>query len=153
MREKVGNYSGVTVDSKIGIFKYKDYTIQIADLPGTYSLTEYTPEELYVREYVFDHHPDVVLNIVDASNLERNLFLTTQLIDMNLPMVMALNMFDELEHNHDKLDVKMLSRMLGFPIVPTVSSKGAGIEDVMKNIVDVYENMEQNTKHPHQLWR
>lgn len=149
MREKVGNYSGVTVDSKIGIFKYKDYTIQIADLPGTYSLTEYTPEELYVREYVFDHHPDVVLNIVDASNLERNLFLTTQLIDMNLPMVMALNMFDELEHNHDKLDVKMLSRMLGFPIVPTVSSKGAGIEDVMKNIVDVYENMEQNTKHIH----
>lgn len=149
MREKVGNYSGVTVDSKIGIFKYKDYTIQIADLPGTYSLTEYTPEELYVREYVFDHHPDVVLNIVDASNLERNLFLTTQLIDMNLPMVMALNMFDELEHNHDKLDVEMLSRMLGFPIVPTVSSKGAGIEDVMKNIVDVYENMEQNTKHIH----
>ena len=149
MREKVGNYSGVTVDSKIGVFKYKDYTIQIADLPGTYSLTEYTPEELYVREYVFDKHPDVVLNIVDASNLERNLFLTTQLIDMNVPMVMALNMFDELEQNHDKLDVEMLSRMLGFPIVPTVSSKGSGIEDVMKNIVDVYENMEQNTKHIH----
>lgn len=149
MREKVGNYSGVTVDSKIGIFKYKDYTIQIADLPGTYSLTEYTPEELYVRDYVFNNHPDVVLNIVDASNLERNLFLTTQLIDMNVPMVMALNMFDELEHNHDKLDVEMLSRMLGFPIVPTVSSKGTGMVDVMKNIVDVYENLEQNTKHIH----
>ncbi len=149
MREKVGNYSGVTVDSKMGIFNYKDYTIQIVDLPGTYSLTDYTPEELYVREYIFESHPDVVLNIVDASNLERNLFLTTQLIDMNVPMVMALNMFDELEKNNDKLDIPMLSTMLGFPIVPTVSSKGTGMEDVMKNIVDVYENLEENTKHIH----
>ena len=149
MREKVGNYSGVTVDSKLGMFKYKDYTIRITDLPGTYSLTDYTPEELYVREHIFNNHPDVVLNIVDASNLERNLFLTTQLIDMNVPMVMALNMYDELEKNNDKLDVEMLSNMLGFPIVPTVSSKGSGIEEVMKCIVDVYENMEANTKHIH----
>ena len=149
MREKVGNYSGVTVDSKLGVFKYKDYTIRITDLPGTYSLTDYTPEELYVREHIFNNHPDVVLNIVDASNLERNLFLTTQLIDMNVPMVMALNMYDELEKNDDKLDVEMLSNMLGFPIVPTISSKGSGIEDVMKHIVDVYENLEANTKHIH----
>lgn len=149
MREKVGNYSGVTVDSKLGVFKYKDYTIRITDLPGTYSLTDYTPEELYVREHIFNNHPDVVLNIVDASNLERNLFLTTQLIDMNVPMVMALNMYDELEKNNDKLDVEMLSNLLGFPIVPTISSKGSGIEEVMKNIVDVYENMEANTKHIH----
>lgn len=149
MREKVGNYSGVTVDSKLGVFKYKDYTIRIFDLPGTYSLTDYTPEELYVREHIFNNHPDVVLNIVDASNLERNLFLTTQLIDMNVPMVMALNMYDELEKNNDTLDVEMLSKMLGFPIVPTVSSRGNGIEDVMKHIVDVYENLEANTKHIH----
>ncbi len=149
MREKVGNYSGVTVDSKTGYFKYHDYTIRIVDLPGTYSLTDYTPEELYVRKHIFDNHPDVVLNIVDASNLERNLFLTTQLIDMNMPMVMALNMYDELEKNNDTLDLAALSKMLGFPIVPTISSKGFGIEEVMRMIVEIYENLEENSKHIH----
>jgi len=149
MREKVGNYSGVTVDSKVGYFKYKDYTIALADLPGTYSLTEYTPEELYVRQYIMEQHPDIVLNIADASNLERNLSLTTQLIDMNVPMVMALNMYDELEKNGDKLDIATLSELFGFPIVPTVSSRGTGIEEVMARIVDVYENLEEHTKHVH----
>lgn len=149
LREKVGNYSGVTVDSKLGYFKYKDYTIELADLPGTYSLTEYTPEELYVRQYIMEQHPDIVLNIADASNLERNLFLTTQLIDMNVPMVMALNMYDELEKNGDKLDVETLSELFGFPIIPTISSKGVGIEQVMQNIVDVYEHLETITKHIH----
>ena len=149
MREKVGNYSGVTVDSKLGYFKFKDYTIALADLPGTYSLTEYTPEELYVRQYIMEQHPDIVLNIADASNLERNLFLTTQLIDMNVPMVMALNMYDELEKNGDKLDLDTLSELFGFPIVPTVSSKGIGIQEVMAKIVDLYENLEQHTKHIH----
>ncbi|MBR6175201.1 MAG: ferrous iron transport protein B [Bacteroidales bacterium] len=149
MREKVGNYSGVTVDSKVGYFRYKDYTIALADLPGTYSLTEYTPEELYVRQYIMEQHPDIVLNIADASNLERNLFLTTQLIDMNVPMVMALNMYDELEKNGDKLDIATLSELFGFPIVPTVSSRGTGIEEVMARIVDVYENLEEHTKHVH----
>ncbi|MBR3465821.1 MAG: ferrous iron transport protein B [Bacteroidales bacterium] len=149
MREKVGNYSGVMVDSKVGYFKYKDYTIALADLPGTYSLTEYTPEELYVRQYIMEQHPDIVLNIADASNLERNLFLTTQLIDMNVPMVMALNMYDELEKNGDKLDIATLSELFGFPIVPTVSSRGTGIEEVMARIVDVYENLEEHTKHVH----
>lgn len=149
LREKVGNYSGVTVDSKLGYFQYKDYTIVLADLPGTYSLTEYTPEELYVRQYIMEEHPDIVLNIADASNLERNLFLTTQLIDMNVPMVMALNMYDELEKNGDKLDIDTLSELFGFPIVPTVSSKGIGIQEVMAKIVDLYENLEQHTKHIH----
>ena len=149
MREKVGNYSGVTVDSKLGYFKYKDYTIALADLPGTYSLTEYTPEALYVRQYIMEQHPDIVLNIVDASNLERNLFLTTQLIDMNVPMVMALNMYDELEKNGDHLDLDTLSELFGFPIIPTISSKGKGIQDVMAKIVDLYENLEQHTKHVH----
>ena len=149
MREKVGNYSGVTVDSKLGYFKYKDYTIVLADLPGTYSLTEYTPEELYVRQYIMEQHPDIVLNVADASNLERNLFLTTQLIDMNVPMVMALNMYDELEKNGDKLDIVTLQELFGFPIIPTVSSKGTGIQDVMASIVNLYENLEQYTKHVH----
>ena len=149
MREKVGNYSGVTVDSKLGYFQYKDYTLALADLPGTYSLTEYTPEELYVRQYIMEQHPDIVLNIADASNLERNLFLTTQLIDMNVPMVMALNMYDELEKNGDQLDLDTLSELFGFPIIPTVSSKGTGIQEVMAKIVDLYENLEQHTKHVH----
>ena len=149
MREKVGNYSGVTVDSKLGYYKYQDYTIVIADLPGTYSLTEYTPEERYVREYIMEQHPDIVLDVVDASNLERNLFLTTQLIDMNVPMVMALNMYDELEKNGDKLDIDTLSELFGFPIIPTVSSRGTGIKEVMAKVVDLYENLEENTKHIH----
>ena len=149
MREKVGNYSGVTVDSKLGVFKHRGYTFNFVDLPGTYSLTEYSPEELYVRKYIFDNHPDVVLNIVDASNLERNLFLTTQLIDMNVPMVMGLNMYDELEKNGDKLDIEALSTMFGFPIIPTVSSKGTGIDKVLDSIIDVYENLNGVTKHIH----
>ena len=149
MREKVGNYSGVTVDSKLGYFHYKDYTIELADLPGTYSLTEYTPEERYVRQYIMEQHPDIVLDVADASNLERNLFLTTQLIDMNVPMVMALNMYDELEKNGDKLDLPTLSELFGFPIVPTISSRGTGIPEVMARIVDLYENLEQHTKHVH----
>ncbi|MBQ4355063.1 MAG: ferrous iron transport protein B [Bacteroidales bacterium] len=149
MREKVGNYSGVTVDSKLGYYHYQDYTIVVADLPGTYSLTEYTPEERYVREYIMEQHPDIVLDVVDASNLERNLFLTTQLIDMNVPMVMALNMYDELEKNGDKLDIDTLSELFGFPIIPTVSSRGTGIKEVMAKVVDLYENLEENTKHIH----
>lgn len=149
MREKVGNYSGVTVDSKLGVFKHRGYTFNFVDLPGTYSLTEYTPEELYVRRYIFDNHPDVVLNIVDASNLERNLFLTTQLIDMNVPMVMGLNMYDELAKNGDKLDIEALSTMFGFPIIPTVSSKGTGIDKVLDSIINVYENLSGVTKHIH----
>jgi ferrous iron transport protein B len=149
MREKVGNYSGVTVDAKVGRYQHNDYTIDIADLPGTYSLTEYTPEELYVRQYIMEEHPDIVLNIVDASNLERNLFLTTQLIDMNVPMVMALNMYDELERNGDQLDLPTLSELFGFPIIPTVSSRGTGITEVMSSIVNIYENLEKHTKHVH----
>ena len=149
MREKVGNYSGVTVDAKVGHYQHQDYTIEIADLPGTYSLTEYTPEELYVRQYIMEQHPDIVLNIADASNLERNLFLTTQLIDMNVPMVMALNMYDELERNGDQLDLPTLSELFGFPIIPTVSSRGKGIAEVMSRIVDLYENLEYHTKHIH----
>ncbi len=150
MREKVGNYSGVTVDSKMATVHHKGYTIRIVDLPGTYSLTEYSPEELYVRQYISEEHPDMVLNIVDAGNLERNLFLTTQLIDMNPRMIMALNMYDELQKSGDKLDYQSLSQMLGFPIIPTVSKSGQGIDEVLDAIIKVYTDDEgQYTKHIH----
>ena len=140
MREKVGNYSGVTVDSKIGTFYHRGYTINLVDLPGTYSLTEYSPEELYVRDFLDNHELDIILNIVNAGNLERNLYLTTQLIDRNQSMVMALNMYDELERSGDKLDHQALSRLLGFPIVPVVARNGWGIDNVLEAIVQVYEN-------------
>lgn len=149
LHEKVGNYSGVTVDSKIGTFFHRGYTINLVDLPGTYSLTEFSPEELYVRSFLTEQHPDVVLNIVNAGNLERNLFLTTQLIDQNPRMVMALNMYDELEASGNKLDYESLSKMLGFPIVPVVAKTGAGIDNVLEAIVGVYEEKTTQTKHIH----
>ncbi len=149
LREHVGNYSGVTVSSKVGTFYHNGYTINLVDLPGTYSITEYSPEELYVREYITEQHPDVVLNIVDSSNLERNLFLTTQLIDMNVRMVMALNMYDELEGKGIKLDDAQLEKMLGFPCAPTNSKSGKGIDHVLNHIITVYEETDEVTKHIH----
>ncbi|MCQ2285821.1 MAG: ferrous iron transport protein B [Bacteroidales bacterium] len=149
LREKVGNYSGVTVDMKMGTFHYKGYTIHLVDLPGTYSVNEYTPEELCVRTFLTKSHYDMILNIVDASNLERNLFLTTQLIDMNVPMVMALNMYDELESKGDLFDHKAMGKMLGMPIVPTTASKGRGIPDVLQTLIDVFENHKNLTRHIH----
>ncbi|MDL2239562.1 ferrous iron transport protein B [Bacteroidales bacterium OttesenSCG-928-K03] len=149
LREKVGNYSGVTVESKVGTFYWNGYTINMIDLPGTYSTTEFTQEEVFVREYISKDLPDVVLNIVNASNLERSMFLTTQLIDMNVRMVMALNMYDELEKSGASVDYVNLGNMLGFPIVPTVSTKGKGIDNVLKCIVDVYEDKKGISKHIH----
>ena len=137
--EHVGNYSGVTVDAKEGSFGYGGYRFAIVDLPGTYSLTAYSPEELYVRRNLIDDVPDVVVNVVDASNLQRNLYLTTQLIDMNLRVVMALNMYDELTANGDKLDIKQLGYLLGMPIVPTVSRSGEGIEALFDTVIQIYE--------------
>ena len=122
--EHVGNYSGVTVDAKEGTFEHGGYKFLLVDLPGTYSLSAYSPEELYVRKNLIEEMPDVVVNVVDASNLQRNLYLTTQLIDMNLRVVMALNMYDELQSKGDKLDIKQLGYLLGMPVVPTVSRTG-----------------------------
>lgn len=149
MREKVGNYSGVTVDSKVGTFHHRGFTINLVDLPGTYSLTEYSPEELYVRDFLDRQPLDLVLNIVNAGNLERNLFLTTQLIDRNQPMVMALNMYDELRQSGDSLDYNALASMLGFPIVPVIARTGWGIENVLEAIVQVYEGKAEMSKHIH----
>ena len=149
LREKVGNYSGVTVDAKQGVFYHKGYTINLIDLPGTYSMTEYTPEEIYVREYITKKHPDLVLNVVDASSLERNLYLTTQLIDMNLRVVMALNMYDELTKEGAELDYNYLGQLLGIPIVSTTASRGIGISAVLDKIIDVFEDSAQESRHVH----
>ena len=137
--EHVGNYSGVTVDAKEGHFKFKGYDITLVDLPGTYSLSAYSPEELYVRKNLLEALPDVVVNVVDASNIERNLYLTTQLIDMNLRVVIALNMYDELQHKGDKLDVKQLGYLLGVPVCPTVSRDGQGIPELFDTVIKIYE--------------
>ena len=137
--EHVGNYSGVTVDAKEGHFEHGGYKITLVDLPGTYSLSAYSPEELYVRKNLIEAMPDVVINVVDASNIERNLYLTTQLIDMNLRIVMALNMYDELQHKGDKLDIKQLGYLLGIPICPTVSRDGQGIKELFDTVIKIYE--------------
>lgn len=149
LRERVGNYGGVTVDAKQGVFHHNGYTINLIDLPGTYSITEYTPEEIYVRKYITEHHPDLVLNVVDASCLERNLFLTTQLIDMNVRVVMALNMYDELTGEGAQLDYGYLGQLLGIPIVPTTASKGVGITDVLDKIIEVFEGQAKEARHVH----
>jgi ferrous iron transport protein B len=148
-KERVGNYSGVTVDAKEARFRLGEYQFIITDLPGTYSLTAYSPEELYVRDYIFEHLPDVVVNIADASNLERNLYLTTQLIDMDIKVVVALNMYDDLERHGDQLDYHNLGRLLGIPFVPTVASKGKGIRKLFNKIIEVYEDREQTLRHIH----
>ena len=135
--EHVGNYSGVTVDAKAGTFHQNGYTFKIVDLPGTYSLSAYTPEELYVRKHLNEEQPDIVINVVDASNLERNLYLTCQLIDMDVRMVIALNMYDELERHGNKFDHNSLSRMIGTPIVPTISKTGFGIEELFNRVIKV----------------
>ena len=148
--EHVGNYSGVTVDAKEGNFEYGGYHFKIVDLPGTYSLSAYSPEELYVRRNLIEDIPDVVINVVDASNLQRNLYLTTQLIDMNLKVVMALNMYDELEARGDRLDIKQLGYLLGIPIVPTVSRVGEGLEDLFDKVIQVDENTDPHlARHIH----
>ncbi len=148
-REKVGNYAGVTVDSKEARYRQSGYTFSIVDLPGTYSLKSYSPEEIYVRNFIFDNKPDIVLNIADASNLERNLYLTTQLIDMGVQMVIALNMHDELEKRGDVLDHKSLGNLLGVPVIPTVSSKGKGLKELFDTIIAVYENRDPSVRHIH----
>ncbi|MDR3267231.1 MAG: ferrous iron transport protein B, partial [Tannerella sp.] len=148
-QERVGNYGGVTVDLKTAHLKHNGYRIDMTDLPGTYSISEYTPEELFVRKHLTEAMPDVVINVIDASNMERNLYLTTQLIDMNIKVVIALNMFDELEGKKDKLDYVQLGKLLGFPIVPTVASKGKGIGELIEKVIDIYEEKGMDYHHIH----
>jgi len=139
LHEHVGNYSGVTVDAKEGTFKFEGYKFKVVDLPGTYSLSTYTPEEMYVRKHIIEETPDVIINVVDSSNLERNLYLTTQLIDMNVRMVVALNMYDELEDSGNQLNYRLLSRLFGTPMVPTVAKKNLGIDHLFHIVINLYE--------------
>lgn len=147
--EKTGNYGGVTVDLKTAQFIHCGYTINITDLPGTYSMSEYTPEELYVRRHLLDNMPDVVVNVIDASNLERNLYLTTQLIDMNIKVVVALNMYDELEQKGDKFDYNLLGKMIGIPFVPVVATKGQGLPELLERVIAMYNDKEADYRHFH----
>ena len=148
-REHVGNYSGVTVDAKKGSFTHNGYRFNIVDLPGTYSLASYSPEELYVRRYLRDETPDVIINVVDGSNLERNLYLTTELIDMDRSMVIALNMYDELERDGTQLDYRTLGEMIGVPIIPTAAKSGRGIDTLFDTVIRIYEGSEPSVRHVH----
>ncbi|MCM1070261.1 MAG: ferrous iron transport protein B [Alistipes timonensis] len=148
-QEHVGNYSGVTVGSKSGTFRHGDYTFNIVDLPGTYSLSAYSPEERFVRRYLRDNNPDVIVNVVDGSNLDRNLYLTTELIDMDHSMVIALNMYDELRAAGTVFDFEAMGKLIGVPVVPTVSRTGEGVSRLFDTIIDVYEQRDPRVKHVH----
>ena len=147
--EHVGNYAGVTVGAKEGKIHYKGYEINVVDLPGTYSLSAYSPEELYVMRYLREETPDVIVNVVVASNLERNLYLTTELIDMNRSMVIALNMYDELEKSKAVLDYELLGALLGVPVVPTKASSNWGLDRLLDTVIEVYELREPHMRHIH----
>lgn len=140
--EHVGNYSGVTVDAKMGHASFEGYEFNLVDLPGTYSLSAYSPEEMYVRKQIIEETPDVIINVLDASNIERNLYLTTQLVDMHLRMVCALNMYDEFETRGDKLDHQTLSQLLGVPMIPTSFRTGRGVDLLFHIIINLYEGMD-----------
>ena len=148
-KEKVGNYSGVTVDIKKATFKAKGYSFNFYDLPGTYSLTAYSKEEIFVREFIYEQTPDIVINVLDATNLERNLFLTTQLIDMDLRIVAALNMYDELEKQKLLFNKDELAKLLGIPFIPTISSKGIGLDNMIEKVIEVFEGRDKITRHIH----
>ncbi len=148
-KEHVGNYSGVTVDAKIATFQRNGYTFKLVDLPGTYSLTAFSPEELFARNYIIEQTPDIILNVIDSTNLERNMFLTTQLIDMDIKVVIALNMYDDLVAGGATLDSEKLGKLLGIPIIPTTSSKGLGLDELFDEIIEVYEDRNPIVRHIH----
>ena len=147
--EHVGNYSGVTVDAKVANFERNGYTFKLVDLPGTYSLTPFSPEELFARNYIIEQTPDIILNVIDSTNLERNMFLTTQLIDMDIKVVIALNMYDDLIAGGAKLDTEAFGKLLGIPIIPTTSSKGLGLDNLFDEIIEVYEDRNPVVRHIH----
>lgn len=145
----VGNYSGVTVDASEARATCDGFVFNLTDLPGTYSLSCYSPEELYVREHLMKRHPDVVINVIDSSNLERNLYLTTQLVDMNVRMVCALNMYDEFERRGDTLDTQTLSTLFGVPFVCTSFKSGRGVQELFREVISVFEDCNASVRHIH----
>lgn len=136
--QKVGNFSGVTVEKYEGVTTFKGFKIRIIDLPGSYSLTSYSPEEIVARNFLTDEKPDVVVNVIDSTNLERNLYLTTQLMDLKSNLIVALNMFDEVKEKKIEIDLPQLEKLLGAHLVPTSAAKKQGIEDLLNHIVDLY---------------
>ena len=146
---RVGNYSGVTVDASEAHASMFGYEFNLIDLPGTYSLSCYSPEELYVRKHLEEQMPDVVINVIDSSNLERNLYLTTQLVDMDLRVVGALNMYDEFERRGDHVDLHTLSTLFGMPMIPTSFKSGAGVKDLFRAVIQVYEGRSRHARHLH----
>jgi ferrous iron transport protein B len=148
-KEHVGNYSGVTVSAKTASVDKNGYSFNLVDLPGTYSLTTYTPEELFTRNYIIEETPDIVLNVIDATNLERNMYLTTQLIDMDIKVVIALNMYDDLLSSGSELKSDKLGTLLGIPIVPTTASKGIGLDNLLDKLIEVYEDRDPVVRHIH----
>ena len=145
----VGNYSGVTVDASVAHANYFGYEFNLTDLPGTYSLSCYSPEELYVRKHLTEQTPDVIINVIDASNIERNLYLTTQLLDMDLPIVCALNMYDESARRGATIDLQVLSTLFGTPMVPTSFKNGEGVQQLFRTVIEVYEGVNTTARHIH----
>ncbi|MBF0123591.1 MAG: ferrous iron transport protein B [Candidatus Omnitrophica bacterium] len=148
-RQHVGNWAGVTVEKKEGYTSFGDYAIEVVDLPGTYSLTAFSMEELIARDYIIHESPDVVINVIDSTNLERNLYLTTQLVELGCKAVIALNMADEAKHKGILIDTKKLGELLGMPVVQTVGSVGTGIKDILREAVAIKEAQESLSRHIH----
>lgn len=140
IEQHIANYPGVTVDKKVGFFKYQDYKIQMVDLPGTYSFSSYSLEERVAKEYIINENPDIIINVVDASNLKRNLYLTFQLLEMGLPVIVVLNMMDVASRREIKIDSQKISSMLNCPVVEASGAKGIGGNEIMKSVASLYEN-------------
>lgn len=145
-RQHVGNWPGVTVEKKEGICKYRDYKMLVVDLPGTYSLAAYSIDETIARKFVMEKNPDVVVNIVDASNLERNFYLTTQFLEMEVPLVLCLNMIDRAESRGYKIDVKQLSEFLGISVIPTIGHRNQGTDKLLEEIIALTFHKTTNRK-------
>ena len=137
--QHVGNWPGVTVEKKEGNYSYRGYQVRVVDLPGVYSLTAYSPDEVVARNFILEGKPDIVVDIVDASNLERNLYLTVQLIELETNLVVALNMMDIAQSRDYQIDIDSLARELGAPVVPMVAKKKEGNKGLLQAIVDAFE--------------
>jgi Fe2+ transport system protein B len=144
-RQRVGNWPGVTVEKKEGSLSFQDYGIKVVDLPGVYSLTAYSLDEVIARNFIIDGQPDVVVDIVDASNLERNLYLTVQLLEMKPKLIIGLNMLDVAESRGYKINIPELSSLLGSPVVPMIASQNKGTQELLQTIINITEGRIKTT--------
>ena len=146
-RQKVGNYPGVTVEKRTGFTSHRGYDIELIDLPGTYSLTAYSNDEKVARDYIIDYKPDAIINVVDSGNLDRNLYLTTQLLEMEADLVIDLNMWDEAERMGISIDTDKLAVLLGAPIVKTIGHRGSGTTELLDAVIDLVEGKTKQHRH------